>query len=167
MWCTLDKTYDESWCKTINCHDSPSYYTTWTLNLERMLNLCQNQQKVLIYEWDPKVAIYPYGLGYCWWRLVTTGILNRGSMISHWIETICLIGWSKWHVIMKSLATVIHLVEFDICSLELEYVNWSHNKWDPQLKDLKSILICDSTTLLDYRYQFMGSLHVVNNKSQT
>ena len=28
--------------KAINCHDSLSYYTTWTLNLERILSLCQN-----------------------------------------------------------------------------------------------------------------------------
>ena len=32
--------------------------------------------------------------------------------------------------IMKFVATVIPSVEFDICSLELEYVSWSHNKWD-------------------------------------
>ena len=29
------------------------------------------------------------------------------------------------------------------------------------------ILIGDSTTLLDYRYQFMESLHVVDSRSQT
>ena len=40
------------------------------------------------------------------------------------------IGWLKGHVIMKSMAIIIPLMEFDICSLELEYVNWSHNKWD-------------------------------------
>ena len=32
------------------------------------------------------------------------------------------------HMIMKSIAIVIPLVEFDICFLELEYVNYSHNK---------------------------------------
>ena len=26
MWCTLDKTYGESWCKTISCHDLLNYY---------------------------------------------------------------------------------------------------------------------------------------------
>ena len=70
-------------------------------------------------EWDPKVVIYPYGLGHCWWRVVTIGILYIGIMISHGIEIVCLIGWSKGHVIMKSMTTVIPLVEFDIGSLEL------------------------------------------------
>ena len=31
---------------------------------------------------------------------------------------------------MKFVAVVIPLVKFDICSLELEYVSWSHDKWD-------------------------------------
>ena len=29
------------------------------------------------------------------------------------------------------------------------------------------VLISDSTTLLDYGHQFMGSLHVVDSKSRT
>ena len=33
-------------------------------------------------------------------------------------------------MIMKFVALVILLVKFDIYFLELEYVNWSHNKWD-------------------------------------
>ena len=37
---------------------------------------------------DLKVVIYPYGLGHCWWKLVAIGILNRGTMISHGIETV-------------------------------------------------------------------------------
>ena len=49
---------------------------------------------VLTFGWDPKVVIYLYGLGYCWWRLVTTSILNIGPL-----------GWSKGHVIMKSVVT--------------------------------------------------------------
>ena len=130
MWCTLDRTYGESWCKAINCHDSPIYYTTWTLNLEGISSLCQNQQKVLTFGWDLKVVIYPYGLDHRWWRLMTTSILNMDTMISHGIETVCLLRWSKGHVIMKSMVTVIPLVKSDICFLELEYVNWSHNKWD-------------------------------------
>ena len=130
MWCTLDKTYGESWHKVINCHDSPSYYPAWTLNLDRILSLCENQQETLIFGWDPKVVIYPYGLGHCWWRLVVTGILNRGTMISHRIETACPLGWSKGHVVMKFVATLIPLMEFDICSLELQYVNWSNDKWN-------------------------------------
>ena len=75
--------------------------------------------------WDLKMVIYPYGLGHYWSRLVTTGILNRGTIISHRIEIVRLLGWSKGHVVI-----IIPLMEFDICSLELEYVNWSHNKWD-------------------------------------
>ena len=130
MWWNLDRTYDESWYKAINFHDSPSYHTAWTLYLEKILSQFQNQQKALIYEWDPKVVIYSYGLGHGWWRLVATGILNIGTMISHGIKTACPLGWSKGHVIVKSMAIVIPLVEFDICSLELEYVIWSHNKWD-------------------------------------
>ena len=130
MWCILDRTYGESWCKTIICHDLPSSYTPWTLDLKKILSLCQNQQEALTYKWDPKVVIYPYILCYSWWRLVTTGILNKGIVISHEIETVCPFGWSKWHVIMKFVAMVIPLVKFDICSLELEYVSWSHNKWD-------------------------------------
>ena len=82
-----------------------------------------------LYGWDPKVVIYPYGLGHCWWRLVATRIFNKGTMISHEIEIVCLF-WFKGHVIMKSIATLIHLVEFDMCSLEMENVSWSHNKWD-------------------------------------
>ena len=129
MWCTLlDRTYGESWCNVINCHDSLSYYTTWALNLERILSLCQNQQEALTFGWDPKVVIYPFKLGHCWWRLVAIGILNRGTMISHRIEIVCPLEWSKRYVIMKSIATVIPLMEFDICSLVIEYVNWSHNK---------------------------------------
>ena len=129
MWCTLDKTYNESWHKAINCHDLPSYYIAWTLNLERILSIHQNQQKALTCEWDTKVVIYPYGLGHCWWRLVATSIVNIGTMISHGIEVVPPIGWSKGHVIMKYVATIIPLVKFDICSLELDYASWSHNKW--------------------------------------
>ena len=129
MWCTLDRTYSESWHKVINCHDSPNYYyTTWILNLKRILSLCQSQQKTLTYGWDPKVVIYVYGLGYCWWRLVATCILNKGTMISCGIKIVCSLVWSKRYVIMKFVIIVISLVEFGICSLKLEYVSWSHNK---------------------------------------
>ena len=50
-------------------------------------------------------------------------ILNIGTMISHEIEIVCHFGWSKGHVIMKYVATIIPLMEFDICSLKLEYVS--------------------------------------------
>ena len=83
------------WLKVISCHDSPNCYTIWTLNFERILSLCQNQQETLTYEWDLEVIIYPYGLGHCWWRLVATGILNRDTMISHEIEIVCPIKWWK------------------------------------------------------------------------
>ena len=129
MWCTLDMTYNKSWRKTIDCYNSPRYHTTWILNLKRVLSLYQNQHEAFTYGWDPKVVIYPYGLVHYWWKLVAICILNRGTMISHGIETMCPLGWSKGHVIMKSVITIILLVEFDICSLELEYVSWSHNKW--------------------------------------
>ena len=56
------------------------------------------------------------------------------------IETMCPFRWSKGHVIMKFVATVIPLMEFDMCSLELKYVNWSYNKWDFYVKDLRDNL---------------------------
>ena len=84
----------------------------------------------MTYGWNLKVIIYPYGLGHYWWRLVAIGILNKDMMISHEIETVCPFGWSKGHMIMKYVAIIISLMEFDICFLKLEYVSWSYNKWD-------------------------------------
>ena len=92
--------------------------------------MCQNQKEALTYRWDPKVVIYPYELGPCWGRLMVIGILNKGT-----IEIVCPIVLSKGHLIMKYMTIVIPLVEFDICTLELEYVIWSHNKWGLYLKD--------------------------------
>ena len=54
---------------------------------------------------------------------MATGILNRGTMISHRIEIVCPLRQSKGHVIMKYVIIIIPLMEFDICSLEVEYVN--------------------------------------------
>ena len=114
--------------RLLDCHDSPSYYIACTLNLERISNLYWNQLKALTYKWDLNVVIYIYRLGHCWWKLMTIGIFNRNTMISHGIETTCLFRWSKRHAIMKSIIAIIPLVEFDICSLELQYVNWSYDK---------------------------------------
>ena len=125
---TLDRPMVNHDVRLSGCHDSPRYYVAWTLNLERILSLCWNQQEILTYGWDPNVVIYPYKLGHYWWRLVTTCVLNRGTMISHGIEIMCHLGWSKGYVIMKYVAIVISSVEFDICFLKLEYVNWSHNR---------------------------------------
>ena len=61
---------------------------------------------------------------------MTIGILIRDTMISHEIETMYPLMWFKGHVIVEFVAIVIPLMEFDICSLELEYVSWSHNKLD-------------------------------------
>ena len=77
-----------------------------------------------------KWSYNPYGLGHYWWRLVATVILNKDTMISHGIEIVSPLEWSKGHVIMKYVVVVIPLVEFDRCSLKLEHVSWSHNKWD-------------------------------------
>ena len=44
-------------------------------------------------------------------------------MIFDEIKKMCPIGLSKGHVIMKFVATIIPLVEFDMCSFELEYVS--------------------------------------------
>ena len=115
--------------------------------LRGFLSLWQNQHEALTYGWDPKVVIYPYGLGDYWWRLVAISILNIGNMISYEIETMCPLRWSKGHVIMKSMATIIPLVEFSIYFSELEYIIMSgicnSRIW-------KVILIGDSTTLLYY-----------------
>ena len=122
LWWIMTQGYQLPWfTKLLYC---------WTLNLERILSLCQNQQKVLTYVWNLKVVIYPYGLGHCWWKLVATCILNRCIKISNGIETVCPLRWSKWHVLMKSMAIVIPLVEFNICSLKLKYISWSYNKYD-------------------------------------
>ena len=75
-------------------------------------------------------------------------------MISHGIETVCPIGWSKGHVIMKFVATVIPLMELDIGEIYNSMI------WEV-------ILIGDSTTLLDYRHQFIGGLHAVDSRSRT
>ena len=79
-----------------------------------------------------------------------TYILNRGTMISNGIETVCPLVWSKRHVIMKFVVIIISLVEFDVCSFELGYVSWSHNKWDLNSRIWEVILIGDNTILLDY-----------------
>ena len=101
---------------------------------------------------------------HCWWRLVAIGILKRGIMLSHRIERVCLLGWSKGHVIIKSMATIIPLVEFSIYFSELEYIIMSgicnSRIW-------KVILIGDNTTLLYYKHQFRGSLHAMDSRSWT
>ena len=66
---------------------------------------------------------------------------------------------------MESIAIIIFLVEFDTYYLELEYlidhiINGIYNSGDV-------ILIGDNITLLYYKHQFIGSLHVVNSKSWT
>ena len=106
-----------------------------------ILSLWWSQQEALTYGWDPNIVIYPHRLGHYWWRLVVTCILDRHTMISHRIETICLIGWSKSHLIRKTMTIVIHLVKFDICFLKLEYVNWSHNRLIYNLRIWEVILI--------------------------
>ena len=55
-------------------------------------------------------------------------------------------------MIMKSVVVIIHLVEFDIYSLGLEYVS-DHkiNKiYNSRIEEV--ILIGNNTTLLDYEY---------------
>ena len=98
------------------------YYMDFWENIEFIPKLIRN--------FNPKVIIYFYGLGYCWQRPVIISIINRDTMISHKIEIMCSFGWSKGHVIMKFVVIVISLVEFDICSLVPEYASWLHNKWD-------------------------------------
>ena len=59
-------------------------------------------------------------------ELVTIGILNKDTTVSHGIETVCSIGWSERLVIMKYVVTIIPLMEFNKWSLSLEYVSWSY-----------------------------------------
>ena len=146
MWCALDMTYGESWHKTITCYDSLSYYIAWTLNLERILSLCQNQQEALTYGWDLKVVIYPYELGCCWWRLLATCILDRGTMISHGIETVCPLRWSKGHVIIKYVAIVIPIVEFD----DQDNPSWLLIFRSLQSDDLSGLLLMSKGLFLVY-----------------
>ena len=54
---------------------------------------------------------------------MVAGILNRGIIISHGFDTKCPFRCLKGNVIMKFVVVVIPLVEFDICSLQLKYVN--------------------------------------------
>ena len=96
---------------------SSSIYTIMLLTLTGYWICAKKKKKTLTYRWDLKVVMYPYGLGHYWWRLVTTSILNRDTMISHGIKIMYPLRWSEGHVIMKSVATLILLVEFDICSL--------------------------------------------------
>ena len=122
LWWTMMQGYQLSWfTKLLYCMD----FQPW-----EDIKPVPKSIGSLTYGWDLKVVIYPYRLGYYYWRFMAVGILNRGIMISHGIETTYPLGWCIVHVIMKSMAIVIHLVKFDICSLALEYVNWSHNKWD-------------------------------------
>ena len=112
------------------CHDSPSYYIVWTLNLEMKFSLCWINRRLWFMDKILKWSNIPYRFGHYWywWRLVAIGILNRDTMISHKIEIACPFEWSKRHVIMKYIVALIHLVEFDICSLGVKYVSWSHNR---------------------------------------
>ena len=70
------------------------------------------------------------GLSHYWWKLVAISILNRGTITSHGIKIMCTLRWSKGHAIMKFVALIMSLMEFNICFLDLEYASWSYNKWD-------------------------------------
>ena len=48
-----------------------------------------------------------YELGHYWWKSVAIGILNKGTMISHGIETVCLLGWSQGSVFMETMLIVV------------------------------------------------------------
>ena len=114
--------------RLLGCHDLLSYYVVRTFNLERILSLYWNQYETFTYRWDPNVVIYLYELGHYWWSLMVISILYKGIMTSYRIETICPLSWSKGHVIMKFVVVVIPLMEFDICSLKVEYDSWPHNR---------------------------------------
>ena len=115
-WTRLVMNNDE---RLLDYYDSPSYYVAWTLNLKKILSFVMKSTR----NFDLKWLYISYRLGYRWWKLLATSILNRDTMIYHGIETMCLIGWSQRHVIMKFMVVIISLVEFNICSLKLEYVS--------------------------------------------
>ena len=87
------------------------------------------------------------------------GILNKDTMIFHGLKQ-CVslddLGYYDYNIFFSENLTYVHLsysmsvdhIINDICNSRIENV----------------ILIGDNTTLL-YGYQFMCSLHVVNNKS--
>ena len=110
------------------CHDSSSYYVDGLSNLRGYWACVEINWWLWPMGETLKWSYIPYRLGHYWWRLVTIGILNRGIMIPHGIKIVCLFGWSKGHAVMKSMSTVVPLMEFDICFFELEYVSWLHNK---------------------------------------
>ena len=60
---------------------------------------------------------------------------------------------------MKSVARVIPLVKFDICSLDMSVDHIISEICNSRIGEV--ILISDNTTLLDYEHQFMGSLDAV------
>ena len=66
---------------------------------------------------------------------------------------------------MKSVARVIPLVKFDICSLDMSVDHIISEICNSRIGEV--ILISDNTTLLDYEHQFMGSLHAVGSRSRT
>ena len=89
---------------------------------------------------------------------------TRISWDTNWARITYPHEWSKWYVIMKFVAIVIHLREFNICSLKLEYVSWSHNKMcNSRIGEI--ILIGDNTTFSYHGHQFMGGLHVMSSRS--
>ena len=70
-------------------------------------------------------------------------------------------------MIIKSITTIILLVKFDIYSSELESMSVDHiisEICNVRIREV--ILISDSTILLDYKYQFIESQHVVHSRSQ-
>ena len=83
------------------CHDSLSYYVAWTFTLRGYWASVEINRWLWLIGETLKWSYILYGLSHYWWKLVTIGILNRDTMISHGIEIVCLLRWSKGHVIMK------------------------------------------------------------------
>ena len=59
-------------------------------NIELMLKLVMTLTYSEIVSW----SYIPYELGHCWWKPIVISIFNRNTMISHGIETVCLLRWS-------------------------------------------------------------------------
>ena len=88
-------------------------------------------------------------------------------MISHGLRW-CPLGWSKWHMTGKTLTIIFHLMEIwhmllevKVCQIHYIISGISNSRIR------RVILIDDNTTLLDYKYQFIWTLYVVDNRSWT
>ena len=86
---TLDRTYDMSssydLTKLLHCVVSQPWE-----NIEFVLKLVMT----LTYGWNCELIIYSLWIRSLLMEVDSNRYLNRGTMLSHGIETVCLLGWS-------------------------------------------------------------------------